>query len=974
MSMLLVAGALFAQSATTGSIVGTVAQGGTPLPGVTVEVKSSALQGVRTEVTDAKGQFRFSLLPPGDYTLTSTLSGFNTVTQKNIGVGLNRTVTLDVAMNPQVSEQITVTGAAPVVDVTSSATGTNVTSETMATLPMARNFTAVAQVAPGTNTDATGTTFYGSTGAENQYIIDGLNTTQIRSGTEGKTLNFDFVQEVEVKTGGLPAEYGRMTGGVINAITKSGGNEFSGGAFAFDQPKGLRADNASNTERPFTVGSFIDDKSQLDYGADLGGYIVKDRLWFFGAYNRQDRTRSNIRINTALTLPSTPELPGGYSVPVGGKIDTKIKSNLYAGKLTFRATENQNLTVSLFGDPTTTSGALFGVNGPPTTTQGERKTGGSDYIGRYTGIFATTFLVNAEAGHHHEDATISGAGTQIAQLLDQTVSPNVRTGGFAFFDNNKYDRDIAKLGLTKYFSAHEVKMGGDYEKMQADVQNFQGGGGQLIYKLLATSGPAAGKIYYRHRFYVDDLAPGFDRANPATWKIVAPQVAKPETQNYSAYIQDSWRVLPNFTISGGVRWESQELFGRGSTPNSVKSISKIDDNIAPRLGIIWDVANNGRSKAYANVGRFYENIPMDINIRSFGGEVVCFCYNFDPSPSNIIPITDPAVRPARSSLLGGATPVDPNLKGQYIDEYLAGYEYEIAPNLALGIKGTYRKLGRVIEDMLEVPITGDYIITNPSTGIGRESGFYDFENSAPAPKAKRTYKGVEVSANKRFSNNYQFFASYLWSRLEGNYDGTFQASTGQLDPNINSAYDYADFLVNNSGLLSNDRTHQLKFYGSYQLSGASMLSGMTLGVGAHYASGTPLTATGYSRAYQNWEYYLTKRGALGRGPADYEADFHIDYPVRFGANRISVIADVFNVLDRQGKTAVDLRFNRVQDGTCAGVAKCNGDGGLLTDAAHGSLIPLGSVNTSAAPNPDFLKAGTAFTSPRMFRLGARLTF
>src|SRR5436190_721470 len=280
MSVLLVAGSALAQTATTGAIVGTVAQAGTPLPGVTLELKSPALQGVRTEVTDVTGHFRFSLLPPGDYTLTTTLSGFNTVTQKNIGVQLNRTVTLDVAMSPQVSEQITVTGAAPVVDVTSAATGTNVTSETMSQLPIARNFTAIAQVAPGTNTDATGTTFYGSTGAENQYIIDGLNTTQIRSGTEGKTLNFDFVQEVEVKTGGLPAEYGRMTGGVINAITKSGGNEFTGDVFGFDQPGGLRSSDASLDQRPFTAGSTTTDHSQFDYGLDAGGYFVKDRLWF----------------------------------------------------------------------------------------------------------------------------------------------------------------------------------------------------------------------------------------------------------------------------------------------------------------------------------------------------------------------------------------------------------------------------------------------------------------------------------------------------------------------------------------------------------------------------------------------------------------------------------------------------------------------------------------------------------------------
>ena len=964
-SALLVTGVGFAQTSQTGAVVGTVSQAGTPLPGVTVEARSPNLQGVRTEVTDARGSFRFSLLPPGDYTVTATLSGFSTVKQKSVQVGLNRTVTLEVAMSPQASEQITVTGAAPVVDVTSSSTGVNVTSETMASLPIGRNFTAVAQVAPGTKTDAAGTTVYGSTGAENQYVIDGLNTTNVRSGTEGKTLNFDFVQEVEVKTGGLPAEYGRMTGGLINAVTKSGGNEFTGAVFGFDQPGGLRATDSTLTQRPFTAGSTTTDHSQLDYGLDAGGYVVKDRLWFFGAFNRQDQTRSNYRINSTLVIQPVPDLPAGYTLPIGSVIPTKIKSQLFAGKLSLRATDSQNLTLSTFGDPTKTNGALFGISGPPTTTQGLLKTGGSDYIGRYTGVFTTKFLVNGEAGHHHEDATISGEGTTLPGRIDQTVSPTVTAGGFGFFDNNKYDRNVVKLSATSFLGNHEFKVGGDYENMKADVQNYQGGAGQRIYKR-----KKGGVIYYRHRYYIDDLAPGFNKADPTTWKIALPQVAQPETKNNSLYAQDSWRVLPNFTVSGGLRWESQKLLGRGGVV-----ASKISDNYAPRLGVVWDVANNGRSKAYANAGRFYENIPMDINIRSFGGELVCFCYNFSPDAANIAP--DPKVTQAKSTLLGGATPVDPNLKGQYIDELLGGYEYEIRPNLAIGIKGTYRKLGRVIEDMLQANGSGEYSITNPGTGLGRETGFYNGVDVIAVPKAKRTYKGLEVSANKRFSNNYQFFASYVWSRLEGNYDGTFQASTGQLDPNINSAYDYADFLVNNHGKLSNDRTHQLKFYGSYQFSNAGMLNGLDLGFAAHYASGTPLTAVGYSQGYANWEYYLTTRGALGRGPAEYEADFHVDYPVKVGIGRMSLIADVFNVLNRQAKTTLDQRFNRAQDGPCAGFESiCDdatgGGGGIQTNP--GTLTPIGTINAANAPNPDFLKAGTIFTQPRTFRLGARYTF
>jgi outer membrane receptor protein involved in Fe transport len=961
--VLLVAFGAFAQ--TTGAIVGTVAQAGTPLPGVTVEARSPNLQGARVETTDAAGHFRLSLLPPGDYTVTASLSGFNTVTQKGVHVGLGGTVTLEVAISPAASEKITVTAAAPVVDVTSSSSGTNVTSETMASLPIARNFTGVTQIAPGTKQDAAGTTVYGSTGAENQYVIDGLNTTGIRAGQDVKQLNFDFVQEVEVKTGGLPAEYGRMTGGMINAITKSGGNDYTGDVFGFDQPGGLRSSNATLDQRPFTAGSTTTDHSQLDYGLDAGGYFIKDRLWFFGAFDKTDVTRSNYRINTTLVIPPESDLPSGYTLPLGSVIPTKVKSQLFAGKLTLRATESQNLTVSIFGDPTKTSGALFGVNGPPTTTQGEVKTGGSDYIGRYSGIFTTKFLVNAEAGHHHEDATTTGVGTTIPGLIDATVSPNILTGGFGFFDKNTYDRDVVKLGLTAFMSNHEFKVGGDYEKMKADVQNFQGGAGQRIYKFKSGS-----TIYYRHRYYVDDLAPGFDLNNSATWKIALPQVAQPETKNNSLFAQDSWRVMPNFTVNAGIRWESQKLLGRGGVV-----AADIKDNWAPRLGVIWDVANNGRSKLYANAGRFYENIPMDINIRSFGGELVCFCYNFSADPAALAPV---AGTPRKTGLLGGATPVDPNLKGQYIDELLGGYEYEIRPNLAIGIKGTYRKLGRVIEDMLKAPIDGSYIITNPGSGIGRESGFYDGVSTAPAPKAKRTYKGLELTANKRFSNNYQFFASYVWSRLEGNYDGTFQASTGQLDPNINSAYDYADFLVNNNGLLSNDRTHQLKFYGSYQFSGTSMLNGLDVGAAFHYASGTPLTAVGYSAGYANWEYYLTPRGAVGRGPADYEADFHVDYPIKFGTGHMSVIADVFNVLDRQAKTAVDQRFDRVQDATgpngpCPGFANvCNDAGGIA--AIPGTTKPVGTVNLANAPNPDFLKAGTAFTAPRTFRLGARYTF
>ncbi len=959
MIVIMVAPALMAQTATSGAIDGKVTDSsGAPLPGVTVEITSAQLQGTKTEVTDTRGSFRFSLLPPGTYKMTASLSGFSPTRQSGISVGLSRATTLDVQMSAAVSEQITVTAAAPVVDVSSNTSGANVTAQTMQTLPLARSYVAAIQVAPGTASDASGATVYGSSGAENQYIIDGLNTTAVRDGTQGKNLNMDFVQEVEVKTGGMPAEYGRLTGGVINAITKSGGNQYSGDVFGFDSPKSLRADNTTFGDQSIIASSVTENNKNLwDYGVDLGGYFVKDRLWFFGAYDRQDRTDVRTRINTAIDLPN-------YQLPIGAALNTGTKSNLYAGKLTLRLTENQNLAASLFGDPRTTTGPLFAIAGPPSTFDGTLKRGGNDYNGRYNGIFGTNFIVSAEAGQHKEKIEYGGAGTGIAQSINSTVSPNVLTGGFGFFANEAYKRNVYKGDMSTFLSTHEVKFGGDFEDLKGQLQNYQGGAGQRIYQF-ATAG---GQTYYRHRFYLNDLTPGFDRNDPSTWSLAVPEVTSPETKNTSLYVQDAWRIAPNLTLNAGVRWEKQQVFGRGGVLGF-----EINNNWAPRLGLIWDVMNNGRSKAYANFGRFFEAIPMDINIRAYGGELVCFCYNQNPDAANWQP--DLSATPIRRSTILGTptTPADPNLKGQHIDEFLLGYDQEISPNFAIGIKGTYRNLANVIEDML-VGNTGGYKITNPGSGIGREAGFYE-GGTVVTPTAKRTYKGVEIHANKHFSSNTQFFASYVWSRLEGNYDGTFQNSTGQLDPNINSAFDYADFIVNNTGLLSSDRTHQLKFYGSYMFTNG-MMNGFNIGLATHYYSGTPLTAYGYSFAYSNWEYYLTKRGALGRGPADYEADLHFGFPLKTGPTTVNLIADVFNVLNLQRATSLDLRYNRNQDiDQCVGFsspAACTSDGGLKT--VDGTITPIGTVNISQAPNPTFLKAGTQFTDPRTFRLGVRVTF
>jgi hypothetical protein len=997
--VLLVAVGAFAQTSTSGAIAGTVRQGGTALPGVTVEVRSAALQGVRTVVTDAGGNFRFTLLPPGSYNLTATLSGFTPVTQNNVAVELNKTVTLEVSLSAAASETVTVVGTAPVVDVTSNISGANITSETLRSLPIGRNFVAAAQVAPGTSTESTGAaagslTVYGSSGGENEYIIDGLNTTSIGVGLQGKRLNPDFVQEVEVMTGGLPAEYGRLTGGAINAVTKSGSNEFHGDVFGYDEGGSLFSKNSTAPRLPTTSTTVTDVNRRYDYGGDVGGFFIKDRLWFYGAYDRVSEKDISTRINTPLIVLGCPTC----TIPVGGTQGSTLTRNLYAGKLSLSLTSSQLFNVSILGDPSTNGGAIFGIAGPPSTFTGTVKTGGDDYTGRYSGVFGTNWNINAEAGRHNELQTIGGAGTAIARTIDRTQSPAVVTGGFGLFQDQKYQRDIAKADVSAFFGQHQFKVGGDREKIKATNSNTESGGAVVTIRctvaLVNNACPSTGQVYYTHEAYINDQAAGFNSSNPATFSssILNPLASSPTDTSTALYAQDQWKMLTNLTLNLGLRLEQQKVGSRtGSTAIDLKH------DLSPRLGVIWDPANNGRSKVYANYGRFYENIPMDINFRAFGGELQLDANNLDPTPGNFA-VGAPCVGTNRVGcvlnfaatgkpyrFLGGGSniePVDPNLKGQYIDEYLLGTDYEIAPNLAVGIKGTYRNLGNVIEDFL-IGSTGNYLIANPGVGTGATGATLNGD-VVTYGKAKRTYKGVELHAQKRFSNNYQFFTSYVWSQLKGNYDGTFQSSTGQLDPNINSAFDYADFLVNNNGFLSNDRTHQVKFYGSYTFS-SGMTKGLDLGVGAHWQSGVPLTAQGYAFSYRNWEYYLTTRGALGRGPSDYEADLHAGFPIAVASSHVSLLLDVFNVFNRQSATNLDQRYNLSSDVPCAGIPSngtsvrsannlCNNDGGIWNVPGTTNAYAQLANARATATNPSFLKKGTAFTGPRSIRLGARWTF
>ena len=395
-------------------------------------VTSPSLQGSRSAATDEGGDFRLAFLPPGSYRLRAELPGFKAVQVDDVRVGLDLTATVRVRLEvASLTETVQVSAAPSEIDVINTTTGVRVGSDLYTRIPLERSFFATARLAPGSQEDEMGTGFHGSTGVENEYVIDGLNVTgTIRGGKGDKELNFDFVQEIEVKSGGLPAEYGRTTGGILNVLTKSGGNQFHGSAFGFYAGGGLRSDDRTATRRPADTTTVDDVTSRWDFGAELGGRIVQDRLWFFGAYNR-------VAENSTTTVVRELESPGAPGV--GEVVPGETRHDRFAGKLTWRPADSSTVTASVFGDPNRFTGAVAGINGPPSTYLGTSDAGhgAADFVLRYEGSFGGSLLVQALYGQHRQNFTFGGPGTEEARVVDRTVNPRAVSGGIGFYGDSR---------------------------------------------------------------------------------------------------------------------------------------------------------------------------------------------------------------------------------------------------------------------------------------------------------------------------------------------------------------------------------------------------------------------------------------------------------------------------------------------------------------------------------------------------------
>ena len=722
----------------------------------------------------------------------------------------------------------------------------------------------------------------------------------------------NFVEEVQVMTGGYSAEFGRSTGGVFNVITKSGSNAFRGDVFGYISEASWSSDRTGRFAKGTTFAS--DTLDNQDFGASLGGPVMRDKLWFFGALNPSNRTTDI-----------------GEADPLVGDAATEFDQETlnYAAKLTWAATPNHQIVATAFGDPTTQEGWLLrGLTAPPAdegAAMRKADVGSTNWNLRYNGILTHNWLIEANLGQHKRDNTLSPAtdtGRNVPRQIDETVGGGYNRGGFQRFVDESSSRDAWSLKMSNFFQRHELRYGIDVEDNSyiADTR-------EPWYRYLGD--PTANS-----RFVNECAGKTCTRMEERLYRVDGDG----DTSNEAIFLQDQFKVRPNFTLNLGVRWERQEMASaRGvalaTDPSQintgeydVQDSFTLDNNWAPRLGFVWDPKNNGRSKIYAYAGRFYEAIPLDLNIRALNGEDYIISeyqhlpgapyYWYNPS-GNPIPsavrngavgaVTENGWTKIRARNLTAATltPLSADLKAQYQDEYIIGGEYQLGDVWSAGVRFVDRELKRVIEDFGVFTDPSDpqaltgYAIANPGEGILGE----------PYDAPKRYYRAAEFTVQRAFRDNWQFMASYVYSKAQGNYEGLFMSGYEQLDPNITALYDLPEFLVNSYGRLRADRPVNFKVHASYRFP-----FGLTVSEGFYFSSGIPYSALGPDElnGYGDGTIFLQPRGDAGRTPNFWNLDLHADYalPIFRGTNRgLSLIVDIFNVTNNDETIEVDQDYD-----------------------------------------------------------------
>ncbi|WP_374383402.1 TonB-dependent receptor domain-containing protein [Thermomonas sp.] len=886
--LLCAAGGVQAQTNTAGAVTGRATSGDT------ITISNPATGFSRTITVGADGSYRFSQLPTGQYQISR-----NGAAPRNVTVNVGSAANIDFAGGDATTlDTVTVvgTGAINPIDVSSVESTTILTAEQIAKIPVARDTTSVALLAPGTvrGDAAFGNlaSFGGSSVAENQYYFNGFNITNTFANLNFAQVPFEAIAEQQVKTGGYGAEFGRSTGGVINQISKRGTNEFHAGGSIFWSPDSLTEALPS----PYSNdGVLLADNSRNTGGDNLtaavwaSGALVKDRLFAYGLVEYAKLDNDTFAGKGQANSTSAQNKQPKWLL----KMDWNISDNHI---LEFTALSDKRKIETDYFDTLTDaddkSNPRFG------TYRGTdySEFGGEAYIAKYTGYLTDNFTLSVLAGHSESarsNYSITAAGIRneynggvgqpasgcpvIVDARPSAVSGLItpRTGCTLA---NLLGRPDAKDSRDQYRIDLEWQLGDHLIRGGVDIDNFESVAGQSF----------SGGVTWRYGNYP---ATGIAGENSVVRKRVFQTGATVAVDQRAYYLEDSWSITDNFVAYLGLRWDTFD-----NKNGAGQSYVKIDNQFAPRLGFSWDVFGDSTFKVFGNAGRYA--LPLTATVAVRGASASLFSEQFyrytgvDPvtgAPTGLTLINNPANgRPIRYLNNEFGVAKDPasiasqNLKPMYQDEYILGFQKQLTDNFSLGVRAIHRDLKQAIDDTcdyrpliaagLEQGFTADGGIfiepadkTKPSDMAIYNPGFafchmynpgedgifnVDFNGDGvleqvtiPAdvlgPKAKRKYTALEIFWEGNW-DRWFLQGSYTFAKSIGNTEGGVKSDIGQADTSVTQDFDYPELMIGSYGYLPNDRRHSLKMFGNYEINDE-------WSVGANYIvqSGRPINCFGF---------------------------------------------------------------------------------------------------------------------------------
>lgn len=911
---------------------------GRSVSGARITVRNPETGLTRTVTADSDGKYRFPYLPVGQYTVQASKDGAPVGEMVNVTVSLGNATSVNVGDTPTLGIVRAVGAVITAVDVTSSESATNITRDEVERLPVQRDAASVAVLAPGVNPGAFGgISFGGSSVAENTTYINGLNVTDFYRRIGFSSLPEAFFEEYQIKTGGYSVEFGRTTGGVINAVTRSGTNDFHFGTELRWEPSWLQTEGEDKLNPDGSKVSYrYDDFDRRNLTLSASGPIVKDKLFFFAMYELRDYT------STSVTNDESQQFRGSSPDDFWGfKLDWNI-SNHHSLQLFAFSDKDDNTRQDYQFDPAT---GQTGANDNSLFS----KSGGSNWALTYTGYLSDALSVKAMyGGNERQRVQKSLNDIDCSRVRDRrSGGGDVGCTSSGLISEGLDQRDAARLDVEWSLGNHLLRFGLDREVNTSDNESFYPGPDRLLYEIRSTSPgatlanggvvPAGVSAYVRTR--QQEVSGTF------------------ETVNTAFYVEDNWNATPSLVLNAGLRMEGfDNKNGEGDTYIS------IDHQLAPRLGLSWDVRGDQRSKLFANAGRYFLPVANVINIKQAGAfldERTFYAFGgFSPFQYNgqtyQAPILGARIGPVDNSQGDGTVgdlrgEVDADMEQVYQDEFIVGFQSLIDDKWAWGVRGIYRKLHNAIDDM-QITYNGfcevdPFVMGNP----GRELTFYtdtdcdgendrfvtidtskhgwalyndngDFVGDIGYGTPKRDYRALELTVDRAWDKRWAFNATYTLAYSRGNAEGPVNTDTGFSDTGRTEHFDDPFVDLNAYGPLPNDRRHQFKLRGSYAINDS-----WTIGATANLQSGTPITGFGVGNPIDGTNYHslyicvanctasnpservyeLSPRGSYGDLPWTYNVNASLSYTHSFGSADLRASLSVFNLFNASKVTDVD---------------------------------------------------------------------